>query len=148
MRGLEVEISFFFFWKNDDPQWNPPCLRLHLIDRRKNPPEKLPAPFYPPWESIRSWTRIPRNLVPEESPTQYFSKEKFQCLSIGFVFYTRVKIFSEIFSLVVDTTKTAIIHIYMHFLSFFLTDLLYRLLIKLFLIFNCYLYLNNKYNLI
>lgn len=133
MRGLEVEI-FFFFWKNDDPQWNPPCLRLHLIDRRKNPPEKLPAPFYPPWESIRSWTRIPRNLVPEEPPTQYFSKEKFQCPSIGFVSYIRVKIFSEMFFFSCwHHENSCYIHIYIHFLSFLLTDLFYRLSVKLFL---------------
>lgn len=57
---------------------NPPCLRLHLIDRRKDRPEKLPAPFYcQPRGPIKSWTRIPKDLVLKEPPTRYFSRETF-----------------------------------------------------------------------
>ena len=54
------------------------CLRLHLIDRRKDRPEKLPAPFYYPSRGpIKSWTRIPKDLVLKEPPTRYFSREMF-----------------------------------------------------------------------
>ena len=92
-RGRNLSFFFFFFffftWKNDDPQWtlprNPPCLRLHLIDRRKDPPEKLPAPFYSPRGPIKSWTRIPKDLVLKEPPTQYFSREMFEYPSLGSV---------------------------------------------------------------
>lgn len=79
-RGLGVKIFFpseRTMIHNGTPR-NPPCLRLHLIDRRKDRPEKLPAPFYyPPRGPIKSWTRIPKDLVLKEPPTRYFSRETF-----------------------------------------------------------------------
>ena len=119
MWGLEVEIFLFFFfffffiWKNDDPQWtpprNPPCLRLHLIDRRKDPPEKLPAPFYSPRGPIKSWTRIPKDLVLKEPPTQYFSREMFEYLETRICRLNLCQTFFQFSFSAIDAIKIVVI---------------------------------------